>query len=350
MLLTVIQPVSERENPMAVSKEVQAAVDQIRRDKDLIASMREADKVRDKQLADLQAKFEDHPSLSDEDKAALTGAVDDIRSTNDELGTAVPANTDGQASAAPAAAGTVAPVDHPDHPTEAPTSGDVLNANGPANHPAGGSAPLMPTSAFDPAGGVKPGPVEAGQAAQPVAIETPGGFVIAGGGSTSRAPGSSPESPSSSLVVPTDPDAKGPNSTADVVKSGLGDSSQNALLGNDGQPIADGPGMVQEPSPAKQEVAQKQADLAADEKARREENPLNLAEPGTPIAGSAQADADALKRRQQEQFDAMKEEQARNAAQQGRPAPGTPGPDPVAGPAPTPAPVDVDKPNAPALP
>jgi len=58
---------------MAVSKEVQNAVDQIRKDKDLISSMRKADDVRDKQLADMQAKI-DGAKLSDEDKKALTDA------------------------------------------------------------------------------------------------------------------------------------------------------------------------------------------------------------------------------------------------------------------------------------
>lgn len=282
---------------MPVSKEVKAAVDQIRKDKDVISSMRKADDVRDQQLADLKAQLADHPSLSDEDKKALTDAVGDIQGTNDELGGAVTANTSpDDAGSAPNVSGQVAPVGHDDHPTEPPTSGDVLSVNGPANHPAGGSAPLMPTSAFDPSPGMASGASD-GQPAQAKAIETAGGFVVSGGGTTQRAPGSSPESPSSSLVVPLDPDAKGPASTADVAKSGLGDSSQNATLGNDGQPIADGPGMVQEPSQADQDAAQKQLGLAQKEKDARADNPLNLAPAGTPQAGSPDADKAAAEQK-----------------------------------------------------
>lgn len=231
---------------MTVSKEVQAAVDKIRRQSDLIASMRAADDVRDKQLADLQAKVAEHPSLSDEDKAALQGAVDDIRATNDALGAAVPANTDSPAATpdnpknAP-----IAPVGDDNHPTEPLTSGDVLDRNGPANHPAGGTVAPMPTSAFDPAAGVSVGDA---QRAVP-AIETPGGFVIAGGGAVQRAPGSDPTSPSSSVTVP---DAAVEAATASVDAPAVAPDA----LDPDGQPATGGtpepsstPDMGSNPSP-----------------------------------------------------------------------------------------------------
>lgn len=269
---------------MTISPAVAKAVDQIRKDKDLIASMRKADDLRDKQLAELQAKvadLTDESKLSDEDRKALTDAVDEMRDTHEELATAVPANTEPVASDA-SQGGPVAPTPleyNPDADRPDPLPGTGQN----------GSVPLMPNSAFDPDPTGARGAGDAGQPPQARAIETAGGFVVSGGGSVQRAPGSDPASPSSTLVAPTDPDAKAAANNADLIKSGLGDSSQNALLGNDGQPISEGPGIVTEPSPAAAEAAQKQQDAINEEKARREENPLNLAPAGTPQAGSAEA-------------------------------------------------------------
>lgn len=303
---------------MTVSPEVKAAVEQIRKDKDLIASMREADKVRDKQLADLQAKLADHPSLSDEDKQALQAAVDDMRSTNDELGDAVPANTERAQTAGGPAGAIVAPAPlerNPDAERADPLPGTGQN----------GTVPLMPNSAFDPDPTGSRG-VSAGQPNQPQAIETAGGFVIAGGGSTVRAPGSDPTSPSSTLVVPEDPNAKAAANNADVIKSGLGDSSQNATLGNDGQPIGSGPGIPQEPTQAQAEAAQKLKDAQDEEMARREANPLNLAPAGTPQAGSAAAQGQRLP------ADAQAPGQEGQPATGGTPVPdGTPMPPPNPG-------------------
>jgi hypothetical protein len=141
-----------------------------------------------------------------------------------------------------------------------------------------GSVPLMPNLAFDPTGGNAPGAGDAGQPQQPAPIETSGGFVVAGGGSTQRAPGSRPESPSSSLVVPTDPDAKAPASTADEVKSGLGDSSQNALKGPDGQPMSEQPGMPQPVTDEQAKAEQERQDALKAEEEKRKANPLNLSE------------------------------------------------------------------------
>lgn len=335
---------------MAVSKEVQAAVDKVREMKDYIKADKEADKIRDQQLADakaaqkdaeakmadLQAKLDAIPvrqELSQEDKDALQKAFDDAAEAqtaandaqaqaaevHDELKDAVPANVEQGVSSGGSDAGgdpkkeNIKPVGDEGHPTEPLTQGDVLAANGPANHPAGGSQPMMPNSAFDPdpTGATRSGGETTGQPAQPAAIETAGGFVIQGGGTTQRAPGSSPESPSSSQVVPLDPDAKAPASTADVVKSGLGDSSQNATIGNDLKPVDQGPGMPQEPTDSQREAAQKLADAMEEERRRREENPLNLAPEGTPQAGSPDAEKAAREQALEDQRKGMEANKAK---------------------------------------
>jgi hypothetical protein len=328
-----------------LSKEVQAAVDEIHRERDVIVALRKADEVRDQQLADLRNQVEGLKSksaISDEDSKALLDAIADSQGTNRDLAAAVPANTAatdpnvGTGSGQPILGGKsdrIAPFGSDGHPTEALTEGEVLGRNGPANHPAGGTVPLMPNMAFNPDPTGARGVGDGSQPNQPAAIETAGGFVVSGGGTTQRAPGTMPESPSSTLVAPLDPDAKGPASTADVVKSGVGDSSENALKGADGRPIGEGEGMPSEPSQYAKDEAQRLADLAAKEKQARADNPLNLAPAGTPQAGSPEAEKAAQKRREDEQREAVAKEQARNDAEQGKPAPGSSGPDPVSAPA-----------------
>lgn len=313
---------------MSLSPEVKAAIEKIRQDNDLIASMREANKIRDKQLADLQAQvdaFKAQSHISDDDRQALADALADVRDTHDELTVAVPANTENKGDVGNSGRST-------------PADGGQID--GPSASDGGAPVPLMPNSSFDPAGGVAPPPAAAGQPNQPRAIETAGGFVIAGGGSTSRAPGSFPDSPSSSVVIPDDPDAKGPASNADLVKSGLGDSSQNALLGNDGQPAADGPGIPKEPSEQDAKAEQDRQDVLAVEVEVCCDNLFNLALAGMSQVGSSEADKAAQQQRLDEQEAAKAKEQAQNDAEQGKPAPGSPGPDPVSAP--------VDDPNAPA--
>lgn len=261
---------------MGVSREVQMAVDEIRRERDALAAARKASDLQASQLADLKAKISalstEHP-LSDDDKQALLDAVNEAHETAGELKQAVPENTDGgQAQSSQAQpGGLVAPTPpehNPDAPRPDPIAGTGMN----------GSVPLMPNMAFDPTGGA-PRPVGApGQPQQAPVLETAGGFVVSGGGTTARAPGSRPESPSSSQIVPEDPNAKAPASTADEVKSGLGDSSQNALIGRDLRPVTDGPGIQREPSPEAAEAAQKQQDALNAEMERRKANPLNLSD------------------------------------------------------------------------
>lgn len=265
---------------MAISREVQDAVAKVREMKDYIKADKEADKLRDKQLADAKAAQEDADSklsalqakldalpvnrdLSQEDKDALQHAFDDaqeasaaatdaqanVTEVHDELKDAVPANTSTIASAAgpdDAAARNAQQI--------AEDRGKEKEAGPQPVEPI--QAPLMPTLAFDPAGSgphvVAPSD---GQPQQAPAIETAGGFVIQGGASTQRAPGSSAQSPSSSLVIPTDPDAPvvAPVGTIDPTL-----------------------GMPREPTPEEQEVAAKQQALVAAEMEARRANPLNL--------------------------------------------------------------------------
>jgi len=119
--------------------------------------MRKADDLRDQQLADLKAQVAAHPTLSDEDKKALTDAVSDAQDLNHSLEGPVVANTQ-----------TTAPI------AAAP--------------PAAPSVPLMPTSAFDPNPHSTDLAEGSGQPPQSKAIATAGGFVVSGGGTTQRAP------------------------------------------------------------------------------------------------------------------------------------------------------------------
>jgi len=265
-----------------LSPEVQAQADEIRRNRSLVKSLQAERDLWKSKAMDSQGKLDalsHKDEMSDEDRAEIKRQAAELDALNDELEGAAQDNVTADTGAQ--AGGVVAP-------TVLERDADASRADPMPGTGQNGTVPLMPNSAFDPDPTGSRG-VGAGQPNQPKAIETPGGFVIAGGGGVSRAPGSDPASPSSSLVVPTDPDAKAAASNADVAKSGLGDSSQNALLGADGQPIADGPGIPREPTDADRERAQKQADLEADEKARREANPLNLAPAGTPQAGSVDA-------------------------------------------------------------
>lgn len=328
---------------MTVSREVADAVAKIRAQQDYIKADKEADKLRDKQLADalsarqdaeakmadLQAKLDAIPvrqELSQDDKDALQHAFDEAsdaqtsagdaldtaKETHDELKDAVPANADTSSGQLDGLQPSPAKVE----PEPIPTDPEGERPDPLPGTARGDGAPLMPNMAFDPDPTGSRGKGDAGQPNQPAAIETAGGFVVSGGGTTQRAPGSMPDSPSSSQVVPLDPDAKAPANNADLVKSGLGDSSQNALLGNDGQPIADGPGVPREPTDADREAAQKQQDALHAEKAAREENPLNLAPAGTPQAGSPEAEKASREAALEAQRKAQ-EERDRNSAQKG---------------------------------
>lgn len=256
---------------MTVSPEVKQAVDEIRREHDALRAAAKANDLQASQIADLKAQvqaLQPGTKLSEEDKQALLDAINGVGETSDELASAVPANVDTSTQGAAAPAEPVPPPNDPLAARPDPIAGTGQN----------GAVPLMPNMAFDPAGGVNHGPGDAGQPNQPPAIETAGGFVVSGGGTTARAPGSRPESPSSSVVIPTDPDAKAPASTADEVKSGLGDSSQNALIGNDLRPINEGPGIVGEPSAAAAQKEQDRQDALNAEMDKRRANPLNLSD------------------------------------------------------------------------
>ncbi len=162
---------------MTVSKEVADTVARIRAQQDYIKADKEADKLRDKQLADalaarkdaedkmadLQAKLDAIPvrqELSQEDKDALQHAFDEAndaqtsagdaldtaKETHDDLKDAVPANVEpssGQLDGLKPAPAKVEPEPIPDDPeAERP---DPLPGTA-----RGDGAPLMPNMAFDP--------------------------------------------------------------------------------------------------------------------------------------------------------------------------------------------------------
>ncbi len=185
---------------MTVTREIQLAVDKIHNDENALAAAAAANALQASQIADLQAKIAAVPVgtvLSDEDKKALMDAVNDVGDTNTALATAVPANVAPSAQPGPVV---VPPAPLPDDPL-APRP-DPIAGTGQS-----GTVPLMPNSAFDPAAGQAPAVGNPGQPNQPPAIATAGGFVVSGGGSVQRAPGSAPDSPSSTVdpAAATDP-------------------------------------------------------------------------------------------------------------------------------------------------
>lgn len=226
---------------MSLSPEVKAAIEKIRQDSDLIASMRKADEIRDKQLADLQAqvdalKAQSH--VSDEDRQALADALADARDTHDELAAAVPANTDDKSAGAGSTRST-------------PTGAGAID--GPSASDGGAQVPLMPNSSFDPAGGAAPPPAAAGQPNQPHAVETAGGFVISGGGAVSRAPDpvdapADNPAPADASAVQPEPVAVAPATeppVADLEPASPPDApaapvavSEPAMVPSEGQPAA----------------------------------------------------------------------------------------------------------------
>jgi hypothetical protein len=310
---------------MSLSPEVQAQADEIRRNKSLVKSLqaeRDLWKNKANESAAALAAMSHKDEMSEEDRAELKRQRDELDALNDELEGAAQENTRPEPIGAQAGS-------QPEQPAKVEAEPIPTDPEAPRPDPLPGTArgdgvPLMPNMAFDPDPTGSKGKGDAGQPNQAPAIETAGGFLVSGGGTTQRAPGSSPESPSSSQVVPMDPDAKAPANNADVVKSGLGDSSQNATLGNDGQPVSAGPGVPHEPTDAEREAAQKRLDAENEEMARRQANPLNLADPGTPQAGSPEAEKaarEAAMEAQRKAQDAAKqqseEEKARNSEQKG---------------------------------
>ena len=257
---------------MPLSKGVQDAVNEIRRNVSLTKSLRaERDLWRDKAMS-LQATLDEmsaKESLSDEDRKALADEVQALDEPNDQLEGAAAANIkpDADAGSVPnpsssdAAASAIKEKQDADREEQERVSKlspeefaedrgrqkEDAQANRPdtvdsvlSNPPAVAGAPLMPNIAFNPAGSSSvPVGGDGGQPEQPAAIETAGGFVMAGGGGRARAPGSSPESPSSSLVVPEDA-AKQEPTAEDVARE------------------------------------QDRAKLLAEEQERRAANPLNL--------------------------------------------------------------------------
>jgi hypothetical protein len=285
--------VAMEERLMTVSAEVQAVLDDARQNKSLVQSIDLGMKALQQQVTDLQNQINNQsPSLSDDDKAALAEAADDLSSSISTLQADIPANTNtgssggsgGATTASSQVAAPVAPFGSPNAPTGSPGSPEAATANGPANHPAGGSAPLQPTAAFD------PDPVGTSSAAlsgQPSStVATAGGFVV---GPKSPAP-SDPNAPAISagapVVAPTStvPNVDGgvtvlagqaapgaPISTTGGVESAV-DAGGVPLSGAGaagGVPPVVQPGTA--PAPGAEEMAQAHADQVAQEQANAEQ-------------------------------------------------------------------------------
>ena len=163
---------------MTVSAEVQKILDDVEQNKSIVASVDLGMKALQQQVADLQNQIANQtPSLSAEDKAALASAASDLESSISTLQSDIPANTQGgSGSGGSTAPPLVPPVGADGAPTGMPGSAEQAIANGPSNHPAGGSQPLMPTSAFDP----NPTATAAAAVGGPPSnvVPTPGGFVV----------------------------------------------------------------------------------------------------------------------------------------------------------------------------
>lgn len=299
---------------MSISPELQAQADEIRRNKSLVKSLQAERDLWKKKANDQQTIIDEltgKAKMSDEDRAELERQAKELDELNDELEGAAQENTKPEPLGPSGQLDGLQPTREPVKAEEIPDDPEAARPDPLPGTARGDGAPLMPNMAFDPDPTGNKGKGDAGQPNQSPAIETAGGFVVSGGGTTQRAPGSMPDSPSSTLVAPTDPDAKAPANNADLIKSGLGDSSQNATLGNDGQPINAGPGIPHEPTDQEREASEKQRKLEEDERQRRAENPLNLAPAGTPQAGSPEAEKAAREASQEAQRKAQDERLAK---------------------------------------
>lgn len=84
---------------MALSAEVQALLDQARSLTSVVASVDAGMKALTAQVQQLQADIKSTPSLSDEDKAALVEATNDLTNSIATLTADIPANTSATAQA-----------------------------------------------------------------------------------------------------------------------------------------------------------------------------------------------------------------------------------------------------------
>jgi hypothetical protein len=89
-----------REDVMAISKQVQEALDRIRQTQGLMASFKASSALQSQQIAtltekvtELQGKLTDGQQISADDVAALAEISSDIDQVNTDLKSAVPANT-----------------------------------------------------------------------------------------------------------------------------------------------------------------------------------------------------------------------------------------------------------------
>lgn len=104
-----------KESHMAVTKQIQDALDRIRQTQSLVASVKQGSDLQDPQIAtlngkitDLQAKLDAGGTIGPDDLGALSEISSDIDTVNTQLQSAIPANT-GAAGSADATQGSPQP-------------------------------------------------------------------------------------------------------------------------------------------------------------------------------------------------------------------------------------------------
>jgi len=183
---------------MAISQELQAQADEIRRNKSLVKSLQAERDLWKSEAISMRSTIDDlagKNKMSDEDREELRRQVAELDELNDELEGAAQANVQPELPAQPGEIPPAVPAE------EIPTDPDAPRPDPLPGTARGDGAPLMPNMAFDPDPTGHRSAGTDGQPNQPAAIETAGGFVVSGGGTTQRAPDSAPESPSSSMVT-----------------------------------------------------------------------------------------------------------------------------------------------------
>jgi len=188
---------------MSLSPEVQAAADEIRRNKSLVKSLqaeRDLWKKKANESASALDAMAKKDELSADDRTELKRQRDELDALNDELEGAAQDNTKPDPISQPGQLDGLQPIREPVKAEEIPDDPDGARPDPLPGTARGDGAPLMPNMAFDPDPTGNKGRGTDGQPNQPAAIETAGGFVVSGGGTTQRAPGSMPDLPSSSVV------------------------------------------------------------------------------------------------------------------------------------------------------
>lgn len=127
-----------KEFHMAITKQVQDALDRIHQTQSLVVSVKQGSDLQNQQIAtlngkitDLQAKLDAGGTIGPDDLGALSEISSDIDTVNTQLQSAIPANT-GAAGSAGASQGTSSPT-APTDPQQAPQGSQSASAPNPAN-------------------------------------------------------------------------------------------------------------------------------------------------------------------------------------------------------------------------